>query len=70
MKSTMHDKEESRQLLIQLIGMRLTDVFYDGNEIVLEFDRNYRLQASPKGCEILVKNDAPPLVLATKGRVN
>jgi hypothetical protein len=55
------DKNESRNLLIQLIGKRLTDAFYDGNEIVLEFDGSYRLQVSPEGCEIQVHKDAPPL---------
>jgi hypothetical protein len=61
MIDTSKDKEASRRLLVQLVGMRLTDAFYDGNEIVLEFDRNYRLQVSPAGCEVLIKKGAPPL---------
>jgi hypothetical protein len=55
------DKNESKNLLTQLIGKRLTDAFYVGNEIVLEFDGSYRLQVSPEGCDIQVREDAPPL---------
>jgi hypothetical protein len=55
------DQNESRNTLIQLIGKRLTEAFYDGSEIVLEFDHDYRLQVSPKGCEIKTRKGAPDL---------
>lgn len=61
MEDLSKDQQASRATLLKLVGMRLTEVFYDGNEIVLEFDRNYRLQVSPKGCEIQSKKGAPPI---------
>jgi hypothetical protein len=61
MKNLSKNQEASRATLIKLVGMRLTEVFYDGSEIVLEFDHRYRLQVSPKGCEIKTKKGSPEL---------
>ena len=49
-------------MLIRLIGKRLTEVFYDGGEIVLEFDGNYRLQVSPKGAQLQTRAGAPSIL--------
>jgi hypothetical protein len=55
------NREESRAVLITLVGMRLTECFYDGDEIVLEFDCNHRLQLSTEGCEVWVRTGGPKL---------
>ena len=61
MEDLSRQREESRAVLLKLIGKRVTEAFYDGNEIVLEFDNAYRLQLSPKGLEIQTKQGSSPL---------
>jgi hypothetical protein len=61
MEDLSQNRDASRATLIKLIGMRVTEAFYDGNEIVLEFDNSYRLQVSPKGCDIHTKRGSPEL---------
>jgi hypothetical protein len=48
-------RDESRDLAVGLIGTKVTDAFYDANQLVFEFDRTLRLQFSPKGPYVSTK---------------
>jgi hypothetical protein len=53
------NREDSRRLALGLIGMKVTETFYEENQLVIEFDRILRLQFSPEGLYFCKRNDVP-----------
>jgi hypothetical protein len=52
-------RADSRKLALGLIGMKVTEAFYDENQLVLEFNKILRLEFSPDGLFIHKRNDLP-----------
>ena len=52
-------RDESRNLALALIGMKVTEAFYDQNQLVLEFNNAVRIQFSPEGLYIAKRRGIP-----------
>jgi hypothetical protein len=61
MKDFSNEETKTMQVLTNLVGKRLTNIFPHEGALVLEFDHAYRLQLSPHGCELRRRHDVPSL---------
>jgi hypothetical protein len=53
------NRDASRAVLQGFVGKKVTEVFYDGDELVMEFDKMLRLQLSPRGLYVDKRRDVP-----------